>query len=437
MISVLRKYLSRAVNLIKKPATGDAAFLYMSSLLSSGVGFVSSVLVARQLGPTEFAIVAGYNAIVMTLAGFTDFGLGTGLIRFTTPHLKKPSSKEAIPYFRFVFIVELVIGSLLLSLGLLFASFIPGLVGQSMSVETVRIAVIAASVTSAAAYVGAAMAAHKKFKLNAAISISISILKLAVIFLLWKLDMISVANVLLVYVVLSFLAAIVGFLAVPKDYLHPVAKDKLLRAGKNIFTFSGWLTLSFFITSVMGRLDFFYLYRLKGPSDAGVYAAAQQLSMVFSILVGAIGTVITPYISEKVTYKEKIRFLKKTVPLALMGAALFVFSLVFVPFLVEAVFGQKYTDAVQPLMILILSLAVNVLLIPITLMFIPLGKVQYGTLVAILQLATAFLLYPVMIGRYGANGAALTVLITALAALCIYPLVLFVLLRKEKRLASA
>lgn len=437
MISALNKYFGHAKNIAKKPATGDTAVLYVSSLLSSGVGFISSVLVARQLGPTEFAIVAGYNAIVMTLAGFTDFGLGTGLIRYTSPHLNKSSKKQAIPYFRFVFIVELIIGSLLLSLGLLFASFIPGLVGQSMSTETVRIAVIAASVTSAAAYVGAAMSAHKKFKLNAIISITISVLKLSVIFLLWKLEVLSVTNVLLTYVALSFLAALVGFLAVPKDYLHPVAKQKLLKAGKDIFTFSGWLTLSFFITSIMGKLDFFYLYRLKGPSDAGVYAAAQQLSMVFSILVGAIGTVLTPYISERVQYSEKIKFLKKTVPLSMVGATLFSLSLVFVPFLVETIFGQKYTDAIQPLMLLILSLAVNVLLIPITLMYIPLGKVQYGTAVAVMQLIVAFLLYPVMIDKFGANGAALTVLMVSLLALLVYPVILFMLLRKEKHLAAA
>ena len=432
MISRINKYFSKASILSKSPAVGDTAVLYLSTLISSGVGFVSSVIVARQLGPTEFAVVAGYNAIVLTLAGFTDFGLGTGLIKFTSPFLKNKKINSSAPYFRFVFILELVIGALLLSLGLLFAGFIPKLLGQNMSVETVRIAVVAASITSVAAYVGAAMAAHKKFKLNAIISIMLSVIKFVIIFLLWKTGNISVTNIILAYVLMSVISAVVGFAVAPKDYLYKTDRQRVWSAGRKVIRFSGWLTLSFFITSIMGKLDFFYLYKLKGPGDAGVYAAAQQLSMVYSIFVGAIGTVLTPYISEKVSHNEKINFLKKTLPLAFLGAALFIVTIPITPYIVNLVFGQKYVNAINPLIVLILSLAVNIVLIPITLMFIPLGKVKFGTYVALIQLGLSFLLYPTMIARFGAVGAAATILIAALFALAVYPIILSSLLRKEK-----
>jgi O-antigen/teichoic acid export membrane protein len=193
------------------------------------------------------------------------------------------------------------------------------------------------------------------------------------------------------------------------------------------------LTLTFFITSVMGRLDFFFLYRIRGAEAAGVYAAAVQLSLAVTILIGVITTVMTPYASERITYDLKVDFLKRVLPaVGLLAVALIVSSVTY-PALIQLLFGEKYAAAATPLTILIVHLAINVVLIPISLMYVPLGKVRIGTYISVFQLITAVVLYPVLIGARGAVGAALTVLVTSLIGLVIYTLMLGRLMRREKR----
>ena len=412
----------------------DSAFLYASSLVTAGVGFIASLTVARSLGPTSFAIIAGYSAIVATLAGFTDFGLGTGLIKHTAPHLKGDESRvRAIKYFRLVFLAELVIGLVLLLVGLAFSSTIAGLLGQKeLSTGVVRVAIVAAAVASTGAYVGAAMAAYKKFKLNALLSISFSVVRLLATLALWKYGGLTVGNILGLYLMLTVLNVLVGFVILPKDYLAPSSTADLKRAGKKLFTFSAWLTLSFFMTSIMGKLDFFYLLGIKGATEAGVYAAAQQLAVVYTLLLGAIATVLTSHVSEKTNYIQKLAFLKRTLPISAVGAVVFVVSGALAPEVIELLFGPKYAGAAMPLRLLAANLAINFILLPITLLFIPLGKVKVGTMVTAAQLLLSIVLYPFLIGLYGVIGAPLTLIACSLLALIVYPIMLVYFLKKDR-----
>jgi len=411
----------------------DSSFLYISNLITAGVGFISSIIVARTLGPSDFAIIAAYNAIVLTLIGFSDFGLGTALIKHATPLLKK-DMKKAAEFLRAVFFIELALGAVLFILGMLLAPMLPKLLGQAdISMTVVRLAVLSASIASTGAFIAAVLATYKKFKLNAIISIAFGVLRLLSTTILWKANLLSIESILGLYVLLSIFNFIVGFSLIPKDYNLKVPKQKLIKASRKIFHFSVWLTLSFFMTSVMGKLDFFYILSIKGTEDAGVYAVAQQLLQVYALLLGAIGTVLTTHVSEKIDYASMIAFLKKSLPIALIIAVLFVLSGLIAPYIINIIFGYKYALAAQPLQLLIIHLALNMILLPITLLFIPLGKVKIGTAITVLQLVVCIVLYPYLIGKVGINGAALTVIATTIVGVIVYPVILVYYLRKIKK----
>jgi O-antigen/teichoic acid export membrane protein len=402
----------------------DSSILYFSNLVTAGVSFISSIIVARALGPSSFAIIAAYNAIALTLIGFTDFGLGTGLIKHATPLLKKDMNK-AVAYLRAVFYVEILIGLILFVLGMIFAPLLPKLLGQGeISLNVVRLAVISASIASGAAFVGAALATYKKFKLNALTSILFGSLKLISTIILWKANLLSIQSVLLLYVFLSVFNAVVGFIVVPKDYLKKVPLNKVKKAAKNIFHFSAWLTLSFFISSIMGKLDFFFIFRIKGAESAGIYAASQQLGQVYALLLGAIATVLTSHVSEKISYKDMREFLNKSLKTAAFGSLAFVASGFLAPIIINIIFGQKYALAVRPLQFLIIHFALNLLLLPFSLLFIPLGKVKIGTLITVMQLLLSLALYPLLIRRFGISGAAITVICATMVGVIIYPIFL-------------
>lgn len=411
----------------------DSSILYFSNLVTASVSFLSSIIVARVLGPSSFAIIAAYNAIALTLIGFTDFGLGTGLVKHATPLLKR-DKKKAVAYLKAVFYAEIIIGIFLLIAGMLLAPLLPKLLGQGdISINVVRLAVLSASIASGAAFVGAALATYKRFKLNALTSILFGALKLTSTIILWKANLLSIQSILILYVFLSVFNAIVGFSLVPKDYLQKVPRQKVKKAAKNIFHFSIWLTLSFFVTSIMGKLDFFFIFRIKGSESAGIYAASQQLGQVYALLLGAIATVLTSHVSEKINYEDMIVFLKKSLKTAAVGSIGFLISIVVAPVVINLFFGQKYILAVRPLQFLIVHFALNLVLLPFSLLFIPLGKVKIGTLITAIQFLLSIILYPIFIRRFGISGAAITVICATLVGVIVYPVFLQNYLRKLRR----
>lgn len=411
----------------------DSSILYFSNLVTASVSFLSSIIVARVLGPSSFAIIAAYNAIALTLIGFTDFGLGTGLVKHATPLLKR-DKKKAVAYLKAVFYAEIIIGLFLLIAGMLLAPLLPKLLGQGdISINVVRLAVLSASIASGAAFVGAALTTYKRFKLNALTSILFGALKLTSTIILWKANLLSIQSILILYVFLSVFNAIVGFSLVPKDYLQKVPRQKVKKAAKNIFHFSIWLTLSFFVTSIMGKLDFFFIFRIEGAESAGIYAASQQLGQVYALLLGAIATVLTSHVSEKINYEDMIVFLKKSLKTAAVGSIGFLISIVVAPVVINLFFGQKYILAVRPLQFLIVHFALNLVLLPFSLLFIPLGKVKIGTLITAIQFLLSIILYPIFIRRFGISGAAITVICATLVGVIVYPVFLQNYLRKLRR----
>jgi O-antigen/teichoic acid export membrane protein len=409
----------------------DTAALYFSHLLAAAMGFAVALIVARKLGPAEFGLISAYLAIVEICIGFTDFGLGTGLIKFTTP-LVGGDRGAAAPFFRAALYAEVAAGVLVLVIGLSLSGLLVRFVGHDLPHGVVRLAVIAAAITSTGAYVGASLAAHKQFKRSAAISFGASFARLLVVLVLLAVGAVSLYNVLYAFAAAAFAAAAVGFALTPRDYAQPVVPGAVRSAAVALFKFSGWLSLTFVITSVMARLDFFYLYRLRGSEEAGVYAAAIQLSLAFTILIGSLTTVLTPYVSERTTYAAKIALLKRLMPVVAGLGGLLVLSMLAMPFVVEVLFGDKYSDAVAPLRVLMVHLAINVVVIPISLTYVPLGRVWVGTLNSALQLVIAFVLYPILIRADGSVGAALTVLINTIIGAVIYVVVLRHLLLREK-----
>lgn len=416
---------------LRNTVAQDTAALYFSHLAAAGLGFVVALIVARELGPVEFGIITAYTALIDLLAGFTDFGLGTGLIKFTSPHLRG-QRERAFPYFRAAFYAEIVAGVFVLVAGLSLSGLVVRFVGKDLPHDVVVIAVIAAAITSTGAYVPAALAAHKRFRTSAALALGASLVRLLAVLGLLAISALSLYHVLYVYAVVAFGFAAAGLFVTPKDYRQPVVPGAVRGAALDIARFSGWLTLTFFLTSVMGRLDFFYLYRIRGGEEAGVYAAAIQLSLALTMFIGSFTTVLTPYVSERTTYEAKVALLRRLMPAVAGLGALLVASSVTFPFVIELLFGAKYQDAAGPLTVLVIHLALNIVLIPISLMLIPLGQVRIGTAISVLQLGSSLVLYPVLIRAHGATGAALTVLVNTSLAVVIYPLVLRWLLRRER-----
>ncbi len=435
MVINLEKVRTQAIGvghkLFRSKATQDSIALYAGNLLAAGIGFIASLIVARKLGPSGFGIVVAYNSIIVTLVGVTDLGLGVGVVKNVAPLLVNGES-DTKPYFQFLFLAEVISGLLILIPGFIFSHQLKAFMGSGVSLSTVYISVLAASFASISAYVGITLIAHKKIKLNALMVTFNSSLRLIIVLVLLKRGYISTSNVLYTYTVITVLNLAIGFLIIPKDFIGHFDFHKIKRAAKLILPISGWLTLSSIITAIASRLDFFYLFRLKGPAEAGTYGAALQLSTIFALLITSFSAALIPYVSERVTRKEQILFLKKGLLAASLGAIAILSFTAISPFIINLLFGQRFILAVPVFQILSVHFALNLMLLPVSLIFIPLGKVRYGSYISSFQLIISLILFPILIKSYGSRGAAGTILSTTIVGLIFYVFSLFFLIRRNQ-----
>ena len=426
----LQKFIAYLASLSKVPAVRGSLALYSGNLIAAALGFMVSLIVARKLGPSSYALIAAYNAVIVTLIGLTDFGLGVGLIKNVGPLLQnKPH--EARPFFALVFWFEVFSGLLVLIFGLSLSPLISSLAGADAKLEVVQLAIISAAFASAGAFAGISLLAHKMMLTNSILATAMSLVRLLAIVLLWYFSALTVVNILVCFVSISILNFIAGLVLIPKNFWGRLPISKIKPTFIRIFKISGWLTLSSLLAAIMSRLDFFYLFKIKGSTEAGYYGAAIQLSMVFAILISSISAALTPYISEKTTHEGRVKFLKKALVAVGLGALVIGIIIILAPVVISLLFGSKYIQAVPAFRILGFHFILNLILIPITLLFIPLGKMHIGTAVSVLQLCAAIILYPILITNFGSAGAATTMLVTTLIGFVAYSLVLMILLRTK------
>lgn len=412
-------------------AARSSLVLYAGNAIAAGFGLIASLIVARELGPAAFATVLAYNSVITTLTGMSDLGLGVGLIRYTAPLLAMQDVAAARPYFQVVFWLELLSGLLVLGLGWAGVQLLGLTTGDDSADLAIKFAVLSAALTAGGAFAGISLLAHKKIATHSFLLAGTAFARLLAVLALLDSGGLTSLNVVYAYLAITVLGVVVAFTVIPKNFLGRPSRLVVRRVTRDIVQISGWLTMSSILTAVLSRLDFFYLYRIVGSDQAGIYGAALQLGTIFVILITSMSLALTPYVSEKADYETRIVFLRH----ALMGvsaiAVVVAVALAFAPIVIRTVFGASYVAAIPSFIVLGLHYLLNILLVPISLLFIPYGKVKYGTLVGAMQLALAVILYPRLISTMGIEGAAITVLSTTLVGFAVYSITLRRLLRED------
>ncbi|GAG62717.1 unnamed protein product [marine sediment metagenome] len=78
----LMESISEIIQLSKSRIAKDSAIVLTGNTLSAGLAFITTILITRTLGPAEFGLFALALAVIGIASQFSDFGIGTGMVRF-------------------------------------------------------------------------------------------------------------------------------------------------------------------------------------------------------------------------------------------------------------------------------------------------------------------------------------------------------------------
>ena len=328
------------ISKIKRLIFSDTSKDTLVSLVGNGLvalsGTLFTILVARGMTPPQFGTLSALLALAFLLSSLGDLGISSALINFI-PKLK--SERNTIVSLSFV--VQSAVAIILIIVFYIGSFWHEVLVPGS----TNYLFFITSLVSAFAVISGFAknlLKAERKFVYASIIQVLESVVKLIPVGILYFYFSLSINDVLLSVLSAIILASIFALYKEFKNITIVFPKYYF----KKIFHFTKWVAIMRGFSVAISRVDVILLNALGTNHQAGIYAAASRITMLFALLVSSLGSVVAPRFSSFNKRKQVTSYIKK-ISLLIGGVSiLMVLSILLSPLIVNTVFGSQYAAAI-------------------------------------------------------------------------------------------
>jgi O-antigen/teichoic acid export membrane protein len=416
-------------------------------LLSS---FLVSVLVARILGADAMGQYALIISIVTIVASLSEIGLTQTMIRYSSQAagLGRFDIQSRILNIFIFFRVGLSI--FITILAFLIIPYIENIyIFESDLYKIIRVSlfeIIAIAVSSIPIIY---LTSNQKHTSSALVLSIQKIIVFGSVVLLLYIDYFTLKNIIYAKVIASMIAAIIFISIIPKNILFNKENFNLLKNLEfktleneiNLKNYSDinnysnkfyWPYLIIvFLSLAIGQIDNYMIAHFLGIKEVGIYNVALNSTLPLSIILGAISTIIWPYVS-RISGAENIKnLINKMKKIILLTFILFLIYSIFAPRFIVIIFGGEFVGGVLIGQILCLKCAFSVISGPLCMVGYNLGLTKKICMIVALQLAIVFIINFMFIDQYGINVSAIALLSGEIASLCLFSILIFTHLRRE------
>jgi O-antigen/teichoic acid export membrane protein len=409
----------------------DVIVLIIPQVATVVAAFVTSVLIARGLGPAG----VGQYALVLSLAGvaasLSDLGIGQTAIRFASRAASVGDSEGQMAVLRWAFRLRLALSIAVTGLLFLFAPRLAEIWKSPDLTPIMRIGLIGGIFTALASIPSIYFQSLKKFGRNASIAVAQTGITLLGIVLLAMLHLWSVQAVVFVSLIAAALGALIFILAIPRAALigrnplprtvaegwrkiwqNPFASDSATpaRDGDDPATFARYNLASTVIVLITLRLDVWLMGAFLQQSEIGIYNIASRFATPLSILLTAIGGALWPRASSHLTLDQIRAMMKKTFILCGVIAVFGTLYAIFVPIVAPLLFGKAFEGSVLLGQILCVRYAFAILIAPIGVIGYSLGMVKIYWRINLVQLIAVVVVNVLLLPQIGPLASALALL---------------------------
>ena len=383
--------------------------------------FLFTILVARILTTFEFGIFSALSAFIVLFSDLADIGVGSTLYSFIPPLLKNGETGHAGKIFKTLFVFQIAVAAILSLLIIILAeSFSQLFFHNSAQAYLIRWSTFGVFSFIIMAFAVNALSSKQKFKQSTILYFIYAVPRIILIIPFILLGSLNLTSSLVIYMMTSLPAAVLGFIMLPFDFAFAsFAKESI----KDLFKFSGIMGISKLFMAVYSRLDVLMLISLGGAFETGIYSAASRIASIYPLMIGSFGTVLAPKFSTYKTGHEALSFLKKVIwaTLAFMVSIL-VFYFLAEPFVI-ILFGNSYRDSIPVFKALLLTLLPFLATVPaVNLLIYTFRKPQLFAVICFMALVCIFVSNLLLIPKllrfgpvFGAGVAYSLILISSIA----------------------
>ena len=373
-----------------------------------GLGLVTSVIVARVLGPADYGAFVILSAVVAVSHGLVDLGLSDAGVRKISAYLEhQPGTAVSIGQVFFwirngVVVAFLgVVAFLLTPLAQLF-----NLDGREVALALAFLGILGTTLSGS---VNAILQAARRFGRISFLVLTNGLLTLVLAVILGVSHRLTLESALLglgLATSLTTFAVGAKLLLRPWTILPPTG-DELRQYAPALLRFGRWLWIGNFLAVIASRLDILLVQQWSTPSVVGAYALAASLTSKADILNSTLITVLLPSVSALKGQQQLRSFLRRGL---VSGSVISLGLIALIPLagpLILAFYGPEYSATVEFVRWLLVIVAFDVMVAPLLLLAYPLDKPQLLAQGDGLRIAVLLILGVVLIPLIGPTGVIL------------------------------
>jgi O-antigen/teichoic acid export membrane protein len=393
------------------------------------LGFLSSILLARGLGPAGMGQYALIQSVTDTVSSLSDPGVSQTAIRYAAIAASRGDADAQLAVVRWAFRLRLLaVGALALVVFVAIPSIAEELWHSGELAPLMRVGLATAVFLSLGAVPVIYFQSLQRFGMNALILTGQGLFTFAGIATLAILGLLSVERVVAVTAAAALAAAAASALLLPRRALvaPPAAEpgaswirgfwrvpssarahDGALAGGRPE-EFAFYLLLSTVIVMITVRLDLWLMGIYLEQSQIGLYNIATRTALPLMFVLTAVSTALWPRASAVGTLEEVQALLRKTLKVSVLVATAGVAYAIAVPLLIPVLFGAVYSPSVVLSQIISLGYCIAIMANPMTMVGYSFGMARVYWLVNLLQMAVVAVLLVLLLPRLGVLGAAFT-----------------------------
>jgi O-antigen/teichoic acid export membrane protein len=374
-----------------------------------GLGMVASVFVARALGVGDFGVFGVLAAVSAMGQVVVDMGLATTAVQRIGAIWQEDTAvaqqrARVFLWLRWLILALFVVAGLVLARPL--AQFTLG-TPTPENVLWIRLAVLGVAATILSSSMTTLLQATRQFqRINVVVLTNAGLTAVAAV-LLTAVGQLNLFTALLVLGIgTALVASVVGYhlLPSPLDIRWP-GRAFWQTEWPRFLRFSRWLGLAAILVVFTRQLDIILVNRWFAPATVGAYVLALNLAAKLELLNHSQHIVLLPAAAPIQDVAGARHFLRRSLQRngAVVLLTLPVFWLIG-PF-IQIFYGAEYVSAVPLFRLLYFIVLFDLLVLPVTLLFLPAGQPKWLALADGVQLAVFLALAIWLIPGYGPVGA--------------------------------
>ncbi len=411
-----------------KKITVDYFKVLFGNGVARGISFLTTLIIARSLGPEEFGKFSIFF-VIATTTYLIPQAFDITFVRYAKNYNVVEKKKE---FLKTTIFLKSVYSILLIIFSQPLAEFLSTYCFHKPEAKYILILAFITGVFLSFLITFASVFQEKeKFGIFSFIYAFYTILIFfSVILLKLKRDIFILDNIILLYFSIAILVGTLSIFLLFKKTRGIFPLD--LNSLRMSFSLGKWILAATTISYLFYRLDFFFLTRFVQYNLIGVYSVAKQLTMVISLIAGSASGIFLPKASTALKSQKAFNKYKKEAFFMILLMNLFIICImVFSSPIINILYGERYIQADNVLKILLIGWFAIIIYLPFSFLFYTLNDSKSVFFLESVKLVIGLLLLYFLVPVGGIIGASFA---TTLALFSYSILSFLVLKRKISRL---